>query len=126
MNKLFLIFNHTRTKEQIEDAKKSLYVDAFLPLPEALQTVWSTIPPYETDIKPALRPIKDFLAYNGDNGDFALIQGDFGSCYELVNFCKSIGITPVYATNTRVSTEELKDGVVHKVSEFKHCIFRKY
>jgi len=62
LNKLFLIFNHTLTKEQIEDAKKSLYVNAFLPLPEALQTVWSTIPPYETDIKPALRPIKDFLA----------------------------------------------------------------
>lgn len=38
LNKLFLIFNHTLTKEQIEDAKKSLYVNAFLPLPEALQT----------------------------------------------------------------------------------------
>jgi F0F1-type ATP synthase delta subunit len=126
MGKLFLLFNHTLTKEQKEDAIESLFVKEFVVLPDNLQAIWSAIPPYDSNINEILEPIKNFIGHNADSGDFALIQGDFGACYKLVNFCKSIDVTPVYSTNTRVATEELKDGVVRKISEFRHCIYRKY
>ena len=126
MRKLLLIFNHTLTKEQTKDAKDSLGVCDFVSLPSDLQNVWGSIPPNMETISDTIKPIKEFVINNGDKSDFALIQGDFGACYELVNFCKEIGLMAVYSTNRRVSTETVIDGIVHKSSQFQHCIYRKY
>jgi len=126
VKKLFLIFNHTLTVEQIKDAKDSLWIEEFVALPPDLQSAWGAVPPEIFDIKKFLRPIKEFIKNEADKEDYILVQGDFGACCEIVNFCKEIGITVVYSTNQRVSTETVIDGIVHKTSQFRHCIYRKY
>ena len=44
MKKMFLLFSHSLTPSQIEDAKSNLGIEKFVYLPEDLQLLWSDIP----------------------------------------------------------------------------------
>ncbi|MEO1927266.1 MAG: CRISPR-associated protein Csx20 [Nautiliaceae bacterium] len=125
MKRMFLIFSHKLTDEQIKDAKGNLGIEEFVYLPENLQKIWSNIPPEIEDIKPLLEDIKQFLRENANSGDVVLIQGDFGAVVGMVEFVRN-WLIPIYATTKRVSKEIEKDGKIVKVSEFKHVRFRKY
>jgi len=124
--KLFLVFSHSLTQKQEEDAKKSLKVDEFVSLPQELQKIFSNIPPEEKDISKYIFPIKEFLKKESQKGDYVLIQGDFGAVVDLVNFSKSIGLIPIYSTTKRESIEKIIDNKVIKQSVFKHILFRRY
>ena len=126
MKKLFLLFSHTLTSKQAEDAKKSLGIDEFIELPKELQGIWSNIPPALEDLSNYLLPIKNYIKDNASSGDVFLIQGDFGGCYEMVNFVKNLGFTAVHATTKRDSVEKIVNGKVIKTSQFEHVMFRKY
>jgi hypothetical protein len=123
---LFLVFSHSLTKEQKEDALNSLKVKEIISLPEDIQKVFSNIPPEEKDISKYLTPVKEFLKDNAKKGDYVLIQGDFGAVVELVNFAKSIGLIPIYSTTKRDSIEKIEGDKVVKQSIFQHILFRKY
>jgi hypothetical protein len=122
--KMYLLFSHKLTDAQIEDAKK-LGVDKFIYLPEDLQRKFSNIPPELESVKEYAKDFERFLE-NAKSGDYVLIQGDFGLTCHLVNFAKSKGLIPVYATTKRISKDIKKDGKVVKISEFKHIRVRKY
>ena len=122
--KMYLFFSHKLTDAQIEDAKK-LGVDEFVYLPDDLQEKFSNVPPELENIKEYARDFEKFLE-NAKKGDYVLIQGDFGLTCHLVNFTKSKGLIPVYATTKRISKDIKKDGKVVKISEFKHIRVRKY
>lgn len=125
LKKLFLIFNHTLTEEQIFDAKENLKVTEILSLPEELQKQWSNFPPdtEETDTS----AIENWLSENSEKNDWVLVQGDFGATYKLVNFAFSRKLIPVYATTKRVTLEKISpDGEIEKTSVFKHVRFRKF
>ena len=122
--KMYLLFSHKLTDAQIEDAKK-LGVDKFIYLPEDLQRKFSNIPPELESVKEYAKDFERFLE-NAKSGDYVLIQGDFGLTCHMVNFSKSKGLIPVYATTKRISKEIKKDGKVVKISEFKHIKFRRY
>jgi hypothetical protein len=122
--KMYLLFSHKLTDAQIEDAKK-LGVDEFVYLPEDLQRKFSNIPPELESVKKYAKDFEKFLE-NAKSGDYVLIQGDFGLTCHLVNFAKSKGLIPVYATTKRISKDIKKDGKIIKMSEFKHIKFRRY
>ena len=126
MKQLFLLFSHTLTKEQIKDAKNSLQVDNFISLPKDLQSLWSNIPANINILDDYLQPIKKFVKSKANQEDIALIQGDFGAVYEMVNFVKDLNIIPVYATTKRETKETKKDNKIIKTSVFKHIQYRKY
>ncbi len=126
MKKLFLLFSHTLTKAQESDAKASLGVEEFVALPKNLQTLWSNIPPELTKLDDYLEPLKEYIRNESKEGDVALIQGDFGGCYNMVNFVKSLGLTAVHSTTTRDVVEKTVNGKVEKFSRFEHVIFRLY
>lgn len=44
----------------------------------------------------------------------------------MVNYAKSIGLKPIYATTAKDSKELIQDGVTKKISIFKHIRFREY
>lgn len=125
MKKLYLLFSHKLTPEQIEDAKKNLGVDDFVYMPAILQEKWSNVPAEMEDLS---EYAKDFIKFldSAKEGDYVLIQGDFGLTYKLVNHAKSKKLIPVYATTKRVSKEINSGNKVLKVSEFDHVRFRKY
>jgi len=114
------------TKEQIKDAKKSLQIDNFISLPKDLQSLWSNIPANINILDDYLQPIKKFVKSKANQEDIALIQGDFGAVYEMVNFVKDLNIIPVYATTKRETKETKKDNKIIKTSVFKHIQYRKY
>jgi len=126
MPKMFLLFSHTLTQEQKEDAKISLGVGEFVKLPQDLQELWSNIPPDIKDINPYLEPIEAWLKENIQKGDYALVQGDFGATCKIATFAKEQGAKAVYATTKRNVEEKLLNGKVIKTSVFKHIIFREY
>jgi hypothetical protein len=126
MKKLFLLFSHTLTSTQEVDAKENLGVEKFVALPNALQQLWSNIPPHLTDISDYLKPLKEYIKTNAEDDDVFLIQGDFGGCYEMVNFVKSLGFKAVHSTTTRDVVEKRVNGKVEKFSRFEHVIFRLY
>lgn len=127
MKTLYLLFSHRLTAEQERDARASLGVVSFVPLPPELQQLWSNLPPELEDIRPLLEPVKQWLTANARPGDMALVTGDFGATWDLVNFCHSTGITPLYSTSRRVVVEERDTGgSVVKKSLFAHVRFRQY
>ena len=126
MKKLFLLFSHNLTPTQEVDAKESFGIEEFVNLPDNLQQLWSNIPPHLTDISDYLRPLKDYIEKSVEDSDVFLIQGDFGGCYEMVNFVKSLGYLAVHSTTKRDVVEKTVDGKVEKFSRFEHVIFRLY
>jgi len=126
MRRMFLLFSHTLTKEQIEDAEVTLKVNEFVYLPKDLQEKFSNVPPNIEDIVSYSKIFISYLEKNLKKNDIVLIQGDFGVVYNIVEFCKRNGIIAVYSTTARVSKEKEVDGKIIKVSEFRHIKFRKY
>ena len=79
------------------------------------------------EIKDYLRPIEAWLSAKARAGDYALIQGDFGACYLMVNFALEHILVPVYSTTQReVLEEEQPNGAVKVIHHFQHEIFRRY
>ncbi|AXX84688.1 CRISPR-associated protein Csx20 [Aliarcobacter skirrowii] len=126
MNKMFLLFSHTLTKNQKDDAMKSFGIEEFIYLPKELQELFSNVPNDLKKLSEYLTPIKLFLKQYSKEGDFVLIQGDFGATYILVNFAKSLKLKAVYSTTKRVTQEFEEDGKIIKKSIFEHERFRDY
>ena len=124
--KMFLLFLHKLTPEQVKDAKENLGVKEFVYLPKDLQDKFSNVPPEIDDIKKYSLDFIKFLEKNVSKEDYVLIQGDFGVVFWVVEYCKENDLKAVYATTKRVSKEKMIDGKVVKISEFKHIRFRRY
>lgn len=127
MPTLHLLFSHSLTPDQVEDAYHSLGVRRLISLPTDLQGLFSNVPPELASLADYLKPIESWLAESTMKGDYVLVQGDFGVVYLLVNFCKQIGTVPIYATTERKSIDTTQpDGSVVTQRIFKHKIFREY
>lgn len=124
--KLHLLFNHTLTQEQSSDAKTSLLCDVIVSLPQELQGLWSSVPPDLKSLKKYLKPIKEYMDANVKKDDFVLVQGDFGATYMMVDFVKSLGAKPIYATTSRDVVEVEEGDKIIKKSIFRHKQFREY
>ena len=103
-----MIRNNLR-HEKLKFYAKKLGVDEFVYLPDDLQRKFSNVPPELESIKEYAKDFERFLE-NAKSGDYVLIQGDFGLTCHLVNFSKSKGLIPVYATTKRISKDMKKDG----------------
>lgn len=126
MKKMFLLFSHTLTDIQIEDAVKSFSIEKFVSLPNDLQVLWSNIPPEIDDLSSYLEPLKHYFLMEASLGDYMLIQGDFGGGYTMVNFAREQGFIPLYATTKRDVIEKTVEEKVVKTSVFEHVKFREY
>jgi len=124
---LYLIFNHKLTQVQREDAFSSLGVDRVVEMPPDLKRLWSEVPAHLRSIREYLYPVKQWLKWVARQGDYVLIQGDFGATYIMVNFAFQNGLIPVYSTTAREAVEEhIDEGSVKLEHVFRHCRFRKY
>lgn len=120
---LFLLLNHPLTQTQ-RDEIQALGVNNIIDINSGK---WSQIPPEIDNITPFLQEYFNALKNQAKQGDYLLIQGDYGATYQIVTFAKSLGLIPIYATTLRESKEiQNTDGSVTKQNIFRHCIFRKY
>lgn len=124
---MFLLFSHELTIEQQETARTAFGVTSFHQPPEAVQAVWSQIPPDTTDLSPILQPVESWLEQHAQKGDLVLIQGDFGATFLMVNHALSLGLIPVYATTQRQARDNiLSDGRIETTHVFQFKRFRVY
>ena len=126
MSKLFLVISHSLTDEQVQDAKKSFNIEEVVSLPDNLIKIWGNIPPEIPKVNEYLKEIKKWLLTNCHNGDYILIQGEFGSTCILVNFAFKNNFIPIYATTKRIIEEEVSGNKVINKRIFKHVRFRIY
>lgn len=126
MPNLFLLFSHTLTEAQKQDARENLKVEHFIYLPDSLQKLWSNIPPEREQLHDYLQPIFDFLEKNASENDFVLVQGDFGATVLVVQWCWKNALKPLYSTTKRVVKETLQGDKVQVERIFEHCRFRIY
>lgn len=124
--RMLLVFSHQLTEEQKKEAIDRFGVREFLKLPPELQRKWSAIPPELDSLNGYLEDILDWIEENGHRGDIALIEGDFGATMLAVNYCRRLGIIPVYAASERKVEEERYNDVVVAKRTFKHVRFREY
>jgi len=124
--KMLLIFSHELTTKQKEEAIQRFGVSTFISMPEELRKKWSNVPPALDDLHEYLRDILKWIDLNSGQGDYALIQGDYGATFIIVNYCLPKGIIPVHATTRRIVKEEKEGDKVVTVKEFEHVIFREY
>ena len=127
MPNLHLFFSHALTSEQVKDAQEKLGCKDIISLPYDLQQKWQQIPPEGEIDDFVINPFISYLSQKTDNGDYVLVQGEFGVSFMIVNWCLKNNRIPIYATTKRVVNEEMKsDGSVQKVTRFKHVQFRRY
>ncbi len=127
MPNMFLLFSHSLTDEQLNDAQKTLRIQECISLPEELQARWSDVPPELEMIDDLLQPLFDWLLKEARPGDFLLVQGDFGVVYLAVTFAFAYKFVPVYATTQRkVMEKRLPDGKVQVQRMFQHVRYRRY
>ena len=121
--KLILLFSHQLTPQQLKDAKETLQCNKIIYLTDELLYKWQNITP-ETDIQ----IFKDFLIENAKIGDYVLIQGEWGTTYNMVNFAKEKNMIPIYSSTARKVIEEKSgsDNRVIKTSIFEHRGFYRY
>ncbi len=127
MANLLLLFNHNLTEAQQEDAKHDLKVEDILLPPAEIGLLWSQLPADAQSLLPLLVPVQQWLTDTAQQGDFILIQGDFGACYIMAKFCFSNGLIPIYATTRRQAREKhQQDGSVLIQHTFNHVCYRRY
>lgn len=124
--KMWVLLSHQLLQEQIKSAKEELGCEEIIYFPEELQKIWKNIPAEEEGYS-EIEKFQQFILKKILKGEIICIQGEWGYTHNIVNFCKEIGIIPVYATTKRVCKEIKNDeGSVIKISKFKHVKFKKY
>lgn len=123
---LYLLFNHTLTSEQEENAYSSLGVERIVYMPDNILAIWKNISPQKKYLKDLLYPIYAYMFNVCKKGDYILVQGDFGVTYQIVQKAFSLKLKPIYATTQRTSVEKSVDGKSIKTSVFEHVIYRAY
>ncbi|MBM9520565.1 hypothetical protein JWG39_12135 [Desulforhopalus vacuolatus] len=127
MTRLFVIFNHTLTPAQREDARSSLGVEKILEPPMPLRDIWGNLSPDASSLKGQLVPITNWLGEKAEAGDYVLIQGDFGACFLLVQSAFRLGLHPVYSTTRRRAVEtRVGENEIQLSHRFQHVLFRHY
>lgn len=125
--KMLFIFSHRPTEAQVIDAKASLGIASILEMPPDIKEIRQQIPPDVPVVAPTLEPVKKWVENNSAEGDIALIQGDFGATFLMVNFAIQSGLIPVYATTKRNACEvQQNDGTIRSSHLFRHQRFRLY
>jgi len=127
MKRMFLVFSHSLTAEQEEDARSVLGCGVTVPLPEELQVKWSSVDPLPDDITGEAEGIVSWLSENSSGEDYILVEGDFGMAFMVVDWCLANGRIPVYSTTERIYKNiDEGDGSVTNIHQFRHVKFRRY
>lgn len=127
MRKALNITNYDLTQDQMVDLRATLGVqeEDILQLSDDLKQKFSNV-----KIETYQRHLEEIINYAKRNlvsGDVAIVQGQMGYTYRIVQELKLYGVMCVFSFTDRVSTEKQNDdGTVEKTSVFKHIQFIEY
>ena len=125
---MFLMFNHSLSKDQETDAQNIWGAQLqFIGLPTQLKAIWAQIPADKKGLFDTLAPFRTWLEKESCPNDLVLIQGDFGATWLMVQYALNNNLVPVYSVTVRQAREETApDGIVKNTHFFKPRMFRIY
>ena len=127
MGAIAVVLNHDLSQKQITEIHEELDVSSIYELPESLLEFWKQISPSGELPVVSLKQICRWIEQKTTDGDFVVIQGEFGTVFYLVDFCFAIGRIPLYATSERKYREtQRSDDSVERYHIFRHVQFRRY
>lgn len=126
MPDLYLLFSHELTDQQTREAREDLGVKEIYYLPDDLKALWSQIPPEISEVAEYVQPVKEWLERRVNEGDYIIIQGDFGATYQIVKWAFSKNLRPIYATTKRKAVEIRNKEKIITNRVFEHVRFRFY
>ena len=127
MTTLHLLFNHSLTSEQEQEARGRFGVDQINPPPAEILRLWRALPPGADTLRPILEPVFSWLAAAVRPSDLILVQGEPGACLLVVEEARHQGIIPIYATTSRRAKEQrFDDGFIRLTHMVQHVRFREY
>jgi len=125
--KVFVIMSHPLSVEQEGELHTRFAPEEILFLPESLKSTWTSIPSLGPWNPEWIEDILTWLKGEMVPGDIAIVQGEYGATFFLVNWLKERGIDSYYATTERQAIETIReDGSVEMKKIFRHVNFRQY
>ena len=126
MKKLLVIMSHNMTKTQKEHAYNTLHISKIIECNIHIKNIWSNINPISSLDLSKLDIVIKWIKENTAQGDYVLVQGEFGATFYIVDYCLKKGLIPIYATSKREVIEEINEEKIITNRIFKHETFRKY
>jgi hypothetical protein len=135
MKRFFNITNHVLTDEQVKDIERRYGPGYCIQnMPPGIAALWANVPPEigDQEVRDFLDPLIDWIqAASETRDDVALVQGEFGATYAMIDallyHCNWPRDLICHATSKRESVDHIKpDGSVEKRAVFKHVRFRRY
>ncbi|KGG79641.1 CRISPR-associated protein Csx20 [Caloranaerobacter azorensis] len=123
---LLVVMSHELLDFQVEEAKFKLGVDTIKTLPDNLKQIWSNLNPKGELPVGELNLVRDWILKESYEGEYVLVQGEFGATFYIVDFCFKYNRIPIYATTARKVEETKVDNKVITKRVFVHENFRKY
>lgn len=123
MAKIFCLMNHVLTKKQIEELTIVYKIEEIVYPDDTLSTLWAQV--NSINEKDVLICTISWLK-SAENGDYLIIQGEFGLTFTLVDYALKKNLIPIYATSKRIATESRVGETVHREYIFEHICFKKY
>lgn len=120
------LLNHTLTEQQLLELREKMVVQKILYPYEDLQAKWALIP---TDEVLPIAYYSEFIHWideSSHEGDYIILQGEFGSTFYLVEYVFNRGLIPLHSVTQRVAEEFRQNEVITRTYRFKHVCFRRY
>ncbi len=124
--KMAILMNHSLSEVQSRQAETQLGVSEFALPTEDVALLWSKADPSGTVNQLGIEIIIAWLEKISEQGDYVLVQGDYGLTFAVADWCLSNGRRPVHATTVRKAVEIVEEGVTVVKREFRHVRFREY
>ena len=125
MSKVFCLLNHSLTKKQIEELRNRFCANEIIYPSENLSARWSQIPTSEELDISTVKNVIEWLTI-AEEGDFFIVQGEYGLTFILVDYALQHKLIPLYAVTKRMASERVEGEKVSRQYVFEHVCFRKY
>lgn len=123
MSRVFCLMNHSLTQKQIAELTDVYKCKEIVYPEETISSLWSQV--NSTNEKDVIQSVIFWLKAAKD-GDYLIIQGEFGLTFTLVDYALKEKLIPIYATSKRIAKESRVGETVHREYIFEHICFKKY
>ena len=124
--KMAVLMNHQLSSTQKAEAQGALGVQSFVAMPPEVAALWCNADPAKDLHELGAENVICWLTEQTEEGDYVIVQGDYGLTFAVVDWCLKTGRVPVHATTERKAVEKNIQGNIVVERVFNHVKFRVY
>ena len=126
--KVFVLLNHELSELQLKELRQQLQIKSVVCADDDVIALWKQVPSNgELPLDTLKSKVIGWFEQRAEEGDYVLVQGEFGASFYIVDYCFQKGLVPIYGTSRREYTERKNNnGGVVRQHVYRHVCFRKY